>query len=61
MITNNIKNSLKTLSYHFDFCVGEEYMECLLGEFCIIIVDLSVGEIWLFPMIDCEISIDSHY
>ena len=23
MITNNVKNSLKTLSYHFDFYVGE--------------------------------------
>ena len=34
MITDNIKSSLKTLSYHFDFYVGEEYMECLLGDFC---------------------------
>ena len=33
MITNNIKNSLKTLSYHFDFYVGEKYMECLLVDF----------------------------
>lgn len=30
---NNIKNSLKTLSYHFDFCVGEKYTECLLVDF----------------------------
>ena len=33
MITNNIKNSLKTLSYHFDFYVGEKYLECLLVNF----------------------------
>ena len=33
MITNDIKNSLKTLSYHFDFYVGEKYMECLLVDF----------------------------
>ena len=28
-----LKNSLKTLSYHFDFYVGEKYMECLLVDF----------------------------
>ena len=33
MITNNIKNNLKTLSYYFDFCVGEKYMEWLLVDF----------------------------
>ena len=30
---NNIKNSLKTLSYHFDFCVGEKCTEMLIGRF----------------------------
>ena len=33
MITNNIKNSLKTLSYQFDFYVGEKYLECLMVKF----------------------------
>ena len=33
MITSIVKNSLKTLSYHFDFYVGEKYMECLLVDF----------------------------
>ena len=28
-----LKNSLKTLSYHFDFYVGKKYMECLLVDF----------------------------
>ena len=28
MITNNIQNSLKTPSYHFDFYVGEKYWQC---------------------------------
>ena len=28
-----VKNSLKTLSYHLDFYVGEKYMECLLVDF----------------------------
>ena len=28
-----LKNSLKTLSYYFDFYVGEKYMECLLVDF----------------------------
>ena len=27
------KNSLKTLSYHFHFYVGEKYMECSLEYF----------------------------
>ena len=54
MITNNIKNSLKTLSYHFDFYVGEKYMECLLVHFSDCIIEYrSVGAIRLFPMIDC--------
>ena len=30
---SELKNSLKTLSYHFDFYVGEKYMECLLVDF----------------------------
>ena len=59
MITNNVKNSLTTLSYHFDFYVGEKYMECLLVGFSDIIGDRSVGAIQLFPMIHCEISTDS--
>ena len=33
MIANNIKNDLKTLSYHFEFYVGEKYMKCLLVDF----------------------------
>ena len=33
MITSIVKNSLKTLSYHFDFYVGEKYMEYLLVDF----------------------------
>ena len=33
MITNNIKISLKTLSYPFDFYIGEKCMECLLVDF----------------------------
>jgi len=33
MITNNITNSPKYLSYHFDFYLSEKYMECLLVDF----------------------------
>ena len=33
MITNNISNSLKYLTYHFDFYLSEKYMECLLVDF----------------------------
>ena len=47
-------------NYHFDFYVGEKYMECLLVDFS----DYnrwSIGAIWLFPMIDCEILTNSHH
>ena len=54
-----IKNSLKTLSYHFDLYCRWKIPWMLVGRFLITIDDRLVGAIGLFQMIDCEISTDS--